>query len=79
MFRYVPTDCPTREKHGWLGDAQVTAEAAMYVTASAIFFLFFPLFFISLETVQSPLPFCVPATRALIHRVFWAMFLTMLH
>jgi alpha-L-rhamnosidase len=24
-----PTDCPTREKHGWLGDAQVTAEEAM--------------------------------------------------
>ena len=26
---YMPTDCPTREKHGWLGDAQVTAEEAM--------------------------------------------------
>eukprot|EP00040_Diaphanoeca_grandis_P015233 m.77460 g.77460 ORF g.77460 m.77460 type:complete len:1094 (-) comp25018_c0_seq1:43-3324(-) len=26
----MPTDCPTREKHGWLGDAQVTAEEAMY-------------------------------------------------
>eukprot|EP00750_Incisomonas_marina_P022045 INCI4830.2.p1 GENE.INCI4830.2~~INCI4830.2.p1 ORF type:complete len:1072 (-),score=158.19 INCI4830.2:421-3636(-) len=26
---YQPTDCPTREKHGWLGDAQVTAEEAM--------------------------------------------------
>ena len=25
----TPTDCPTREKHGWLGDAQVTAEEAM--------------------------------------------------
>ena len=25
----LPTDCPTREKHGWLGDAQVTAEEAM--------------------------------------------------
>ena len=21
---YQPTDCPTREKHGWLGDAQVS-------------------------------------------------------
>lgn len=27
---YIPTDCPTREKHGWLGDAQVTAEEALY-------------------------------------------------
>ena len=26
----MPTDCPTREKHGWLGDAQVTVEEAMY-------------------------------------------------
>jgi alpha-L-rhamnosidase len=26
----MPTDCPTREKHGWLGDAQVTAEEAMF-------------------------------------------------
>jgi len=25
-----PTDCPTREKRGWLGDAMVTAEEAMY-------------------------------------------------
>jgi alpha-L-rhamnosidase len=30
MAGYIPTDCPTREKHGWLGDAQVTAEEAMY-------------------------------------------------
>ena len=29
---YQPTDCPTREKHGWLGDAQVTAEEAMLVS-----------------------------------------------
>jgi len=26
----VPTDCPTREYNGWLGDAQVFAETAMY-------------------------------------------------
>jgi hypothetical protein len=26
----MPTDCPTREKRGWLGDAQVTAEEAIY-------------------------------------------------
>ena len=29
VAQYIPTDCPTREKHGWLGDAQVTAEEAM--------------------------------------------------
>jgi hypothetical protein len=27
---YGPSDCPTREKHWWLGDAQDTAEEAMY-------------------------------------------------
>ena len=25
----LPTDCPTREKHGWLGDAMATGEEAM--------------------------------------------------
>eukprot|EP00051_Salpingoeca_urceolata_P001214 m.39380 g.39380 ORF g.39380 m.39380 type:complete len:1029 (+) comp11266_c0_seq1:188-3274(+) len=35
MAAYIPTDCPTREKHGWLGDAQVTAEEAMYNLLSA--------------------------------------------
>jgi alpha-L-rhamnosidase len=30
LAAFMPTDCPTREKHGWLGDAQVTAENAMY-------------------------------------------------
>lgn len=30
MAAYMPTDCPTREKHGWLGDALSTAEEAMY-------------------------------------------------
>ena len=28
---YGPTDCPTREKHFWLGDAQDTAEESMWV------------------------------------------------
>jgi alpha-L-rhamnosidase len=27
---FMPTDCPSREKHGWTGDSQVTAEEAMY-------------------------------------------------
>lgn len=26
----LPTDCPTREKHGWLGDAMNVARGAMY-------------------------------------------------
>ena len=30
MAAYLPTDCPTREKHSWTGDASVTAEQAMY-------------------------------------------------
>lgn len=30
MAAYGPTDCPTREKHFWLGDAATTAEEAMY-------------------------------------------------
>ena len=27
----LPTDCPTRERHGWLGDAQIFAETASYL------------------------------------------------
>lgn len=27
----MPTDCPTREKHGWLGDAMGAATGAMYI------------------------------------------------
>eukprot|EP00937_MAST-01D_sp_MAST-1D-sp2_P006108 g6108.t1 len=27
---YMPTDCPTREKHGWLGDALDASEQALY-------------------------------------------------
>ena len=30
LVGYGPTDCPTREKHWWLGDALDTAEEAMY-------------------------------------------------
>ena len=30
MAAHVPTDCPNREKRGWLGDAHVTAEEAHY-------------------------------------------------
>ena len=30
MMAYVPTDCPTREKHSWTGDTSVTAEEGMY-------------------------------------------------
>ena len=29
-FHALPTDCPAREKCGWLGDAQVTAEYGIY-------------------------------------------------
>lgn len=27
---YMPTDCPTREKHGWMGDALDASEQALY-------------------------------------------------
>ena len=30
VVAFMPTDCPSREKHGWTGDSQVTAEEAMY-------------------------------------------------
>lgn len=27
----VPTDCPTRERHGWTGDAQIFVNTASYM------------------------------------------------
>ena len=30
MAAFVPTDCPTREKHAWLGDGMDVAEEALY-------------------------------------------------
>lgn len=29
-FYYFPTDCPQREKHGWTGDASLSAEQILY-------------------------------------------------
>jgi alpha-L-rhamnosidase len=29
-FLSIPTDCPTREKNGWMGDAQLAAETGLY-------------------------------------------------
>ena len=41
MAAFVPTDCPTREKHAWLGDALNSAEHAMVaVWAPRVFHLF---------------------------------------
>ena len=33
----VPTDCPTRERHGWTGDAQIFFETAAYMLDFAAF------------------------------------------
>ena len=33
----IPTDCPTRERHGWTGDAQIFFETAGYLFDSAAF------------------------------------------
>ncbi len=33
----VPTDCPTRERHGWTGDAQIFARTASYLFRFAPF------------------------------------------
>ena len=35
----IPTDCPTRERHGWTGDAQIFFETASYLFDYAAFSL----------------------------------------
>lgn len=37
-FADIPTDCPTRERHGWTGDAQIFFDTAGYLLDSAAFF-----------------------------------------
>jgi alpha-L-rhamnosidase len=46
MAAFVPTDCPTREKHAWLGDGLDVAEEAMYNFASA------PMYELFLDTIR---------------------------
>eukprot|EP00935_MAST-01C_sp_MAST-1C-sp1_P000365 g365.t1 len=29
-FQSIPTDCPQRERHGWMGDAHIAAESLIY-------------------------------------------------
>ena len=36
-FLDVPTDCPTRERHGWTGDVQIFFETANYLFDYAAF------------------------------------------
>lgn len=36
-FADIPTDCPTRERHGWTGDAQIFFETAAYLFDYAAF------------------------------------------
>ncbi|MGN0998468.1 MAG: family 78 glycoside hydrolase catalytic domain [Faecousia sp.] len=36
-FADIPTDCPTRERHGWTGDAQIFFETASYLFDYASF------------------------------------------
>ncbi|MGN0363956.1 MAG: family 78 glycoside hydrolase catalytic domain [Bilifractor sp.] len=37
-FLDIPTDCPTRERHGWTGDAQIFAPTASFLFACRTFF-----------------------------------------
>lgn len=36
-FLDIPTDCPTRERHGWAGDAQIFSQSASYLVDFAPF------------------------------------------
>lgn len=37
-FLDIPTDCPTRERLGWTGDAQVFFNTGAYIMNTAPFF-----------------------------------------
>ena len=68
MAAYVPTDCPTREKHAWLGDALDVAEELVYNFWAP------PMYELFLDTIRAEqvvggsgdgnVPVNVPATEA---------------
>lgn len=60
---YAPTDCPTREKHFWLGDALDTAEEAMYnFGAGSLFANFLQIIKDTADPTSGELPAVVPGT-----------------
>jgi hypothetical protein len=62
MAAFVPTDCPTREKHAWLGDGMDVAEEALYNFAAApMYELFLDTIRANQHNVTGNLPMNVPA------------------
>ena len=63
----VPTDCPTRERRGWLGDAQLTVEAVLHNFEGAVFYRKWLRDFVDAQVLSNEtmggggaLPDCVP-------------------
>jgi hypothetical protein len=58
---YLPTDCPTREKHGWMGDALDVHEQAMYnFDMRAVFEAFLQTVEDNQDPASGDVPFVVP-------------------
>lgn len=56
----LPTDCPTRERHGWTGDAQLFINTATYMTNYAPFALKFENDLIDWQTKDGNFPQIAP-------------------
>ena len=63
----VPTDCPQRERRGWLGDAQLTVEAVLHNFEGAVFYRKWLRDFVDAQVLSNEtmggagaLPDCVP-------------------
>jgi hypothetical protein len=63
----VPTDCPQRERRGWLGDAQITVEAVLHNFDGALFYRKWLRDFVDAQALSNEtmggggaLPDCVP-------------------
>ena len=59
-FVDVPTDCPTRERAGWMGDINVFCETACYYTDVRKFLYKYLEDVLSLQRPDGNLPFLVP-------------------
>lgn len=63
-FLDVPTDCPTRERLGWTGDAQVFFNTGAYLMNVAAFYKKFLYDMLDSQTEQGTVPAVMPYSRA---------------
>lgn len=63
-FTGIPTDCPTREKNGWTGDAQLAVETGLWNFDARDGYVHFLRMILDAQRPNGQLPSMVPCTEA---------------